>query len=1368
MPSRFTAQSGKGAILVALALVATLLVPSMYTWAVKGTSKPGVDLSGQQDERDIDKAALTYFQRLAVPDQERPLDLSPIGTFTPNIPPVGKRKGWVETQIGFFNPKDAKSFDALPADLRPVAAHAAPNGKGIGVGSSTSIIQISEAALKEKGYNAIDARIKELGLAIVETQQDRALTVRGNDKAMMAVMAEPFVEAALPYAPAFKLDPSTGRQQLLDKTRASKMEIDVLMRTWDKKDVDAVLQDLKAKHSDTVSLLEDGLTIRATLDKNELKRVLRNDAVSMVREVPEYTLQANFVLLQDPPVVQVGESEHTFAATPYWDAGVDGGGCGYCSNAFGTACTTDAGCVAPGTCVHASASQCTSSVPAVIVAVLDNGASTDAATLAHSTAVLTEAAISGLIAGNNHRKIRSYQVLGGDVGVLGTTCDNVLSGGQTHGNVVAGIIAGNASALGFTFQKNSNAASFGDVRRINLDGSARGARLHIQDAGPASACPVAELTERGLISGLGGTLTARMNDAYATGTRLHVMPFGIPTWIATGTPTASAGTYTADSSDIDRYLLNNLEYQVFVPVGNKGFVLSNGRDLIPDFFDGEASATSDPASANPGVTRPLQTSPPATAKNGVSAGSSCTDTFTMFGAFNEEENTQNYTAKGPASAASLRTAPIVVGIGNDRTPTGGGPAPYGMYTVKSKDNNQDGTVDAEIDEQARGTSFGAASLAAAAALMQDYFHQGFYPSGDRIQGDRVPVLSGAAVKALLAASANFQEQLIGLNATTSGMDGLDAQVATTRGSVVTISGTPRVLGNNQQGYGRAIVSQVLPLVNWANVGIPPDGAITQDTIEKPGLGLLVWEHGVDPDGAGPDTALGVFTGATIDHHFTVLGNQGEIRACVDWPDPPSNTLVNDLDLELISPTGTIYDGNVYNPANQAVGQWGLGRTIPPDFGDIFNPIECVHLHDDPDNNPATNDNQIVPGVWTLRVKQGAGGAVPGAISQINGPNEDANANNRLDAGEDLDADNQLDKGGQVFAAVVSGPLVATKDGSNPAYFTDYPASIARLDKIRYSCSDDASVFILDGDASADTLVTFVTARVLNAAGVQVDSESNIEFGGSNSMFTSGAIPVRFGTTGTADNGVLEGDTGYTIEVSYADQTANSRTAVARAPMNCDPNFIGGVFGNPGERNKSDLVFGGCDNDQFFDKNEIVTYSVAVVNNDLFDQYTDVTATLRACAVPFVGGTCGTPSTVLTVLDSPKSIGRMPVGQPEAVSFTVQVSATPLAQGPRVFLRVDLSQTSAAKDLSRLTFEFVHAMGADRQSLHYSTDYPNGSGSITRDLNRSLVIEPNDRPGLTLGLLDETINFSTLFFTDPSTGRINNQIQAGDEAYPALG
>jgi hypothetical protein len=128
--------------------------------------------------------------------------------------------------------------------------------------------------------------------------------------------------------------------------------------------------------------------------------------------------------------------------------------------------------------VHPSATQCTSSIPATVVAILDNGASTDAATLAHSTTSLTEAAIAALIAGGSHRKIAAYQVVNDSAGVLGSTCDNVLSGGQTHGNVVAGVIAGNASALGFTFQRAPMAAALATFAGSTWTASARRAADH--------------------------------------------------------------------------------------------------------------------------------------------------------------------------------------------------------------------------------------------------------------------------------------------------------------------------------------------------------------------------------------------------------------------------------------------------------------------------------------------------------------------------------------------------------------------------------------------------------------------------------------------------------------------------------------------------------------------------------------------------------------------------------------------------------------------------------------------------------------------------------------------------------------------------
>ena len=328
MPSRFSAQSGKGVLLVALALVATLLVPSVYTWAVKsGQGKPGIDPSGQQDLKDIDPAALKYFQRFAPEDSPRRLDVAPLGNFTPKIPGINHRKGLIATQVGFFNPKNARSFDGLPAELRPVANHPALAGKGLGLGTGVGIIQISEAALKNRGYEAIQADIRALGARILESRPDRALVVKGNDRALSELVKASFVEASLPYAPAFKIEPTLGRQPLLDRVRANRAELDVHISAWDASDVPALVTDLKARHGDTVTLLEDGATIRATVTARDVNSIAKDERVRNISEEPEYQLNA-FVFAEHPPTVQVGENEHTGSATPYWDAGVDGGGCG--------------------------------------------------------------------------------------------------------------------------------------------------------------------------------------------------------------------------------------------------------------------------------------------------------------------------------------------------------------------------------------------------------------------------------------------------------------------------------------------------------------------------------------------------------------------------------------------------------------------------------------------------------------------------------------------------------------------------------------------------------------------------------------------------------------------------------------------------------------------------------------------------------------------------------------------------------------------------------------------------------------------------------------------------------------------------------
>src|SRR2546428_576597 len=165
----------------------------------------------------------------------------------------------------------------------------------------------------------------------------------------------------------------------------------------------------------------------------------------------------------------------------------------------------------------------------------------------------------------------------------------------------------------------------------------------------------------------------------------------------------------------------------------------------------------------------------------------------------------------------------------------------------------------------------------------------------------------------------------------------------------------------------------------------------------------------------------------------------ELRIGLAWPDVPSvagsgGPLVNDLDLVLESPgpdgclfAGDIrwdgatcgafspadnlfYDGNVYDGghANAITDQWSRPRGVgAPERHDMRDPQEGIHLTSDPNADRDFSDSPLYIGLWRVTVKRGAGGAIPGTISNV-GLNEDVNQNGRLDPGEDTDGDGLLD------------------------------------------------------------------------------------------------------------------------------------------------------------------------------------------------------------------------------------------------------------------------------------------------------------------------------------------------------------------------
>ena len=193
-----------------------------------------------------------------------------------------------------------------------------------------------------------------------------------------------------------------------------------------------------------------------------------------------------------------------------------------------------------------------------------------------------------------------------------------------------------------------------------------------------------------------------------------------------------------------------------------------------------------------------------------------------------------------------------------------------------------------------GTSMACPAVAGTALLVREYFTNGYYPSGaPSVSAAFTP--SGALVKAVL------------LNGATD-MTG--------------IAGYP----SNQEGWGRVLA---------------------HNTLHFPGDTRNLFVRDVR-------NVAGLSTGAVINQSITVNAAGLPLRATLVWTDPPAaagaaNPMINDLDLEVASPSGPVYLGNVF-----ASGVSATGGTR-----DSLNNVEQVLI-------PAP-----AAGVWTVRVKGAA-------------------------------------------------------------------------------------------------------------------------------------------------------------------------------------------------------------------------------------------------------------------------------------------------------------------------------------------------------------------------------------------------------------
>jgi subtilase family protein/thrombospondin type 3 repeat protein len=1392
MGSTLKRRSVASVVFAFLAIGGALAIFGIAAWAGRAQKGSEPDLAFRAGEIEFAK------RRHPLTGYPRPEGLSPLGTLRPvwDIPSAEKER-MVETALGWVDPGSiAELRSKTPGLAGNPGRRLQDRGRRGELGVGLNAIQISAAALQGRSIDSIQSALQDMGVKIHEAMPHRGLLVEVPKDAIGALASADFLEAAMPYEAALRIDPMLGRTPMIERARAASMDLRIVVASLRGTDPKQALADLE-KVAGTGKVKEfstDGDSFETTVHHSKVAHIARLPWVRYVSERPEYMLQN----VETPTVAMVGNiKENLPFQKPYHDVGVDGGGL----NASG---------LPQGRRVNDG----TAAVPPQIVAVTDNGLSYDSIQFSQTA---TQVTTTPAPLGPAHRKVHYVQ------GVVesGFTCDGTLSGGTTHGNVVAGTIAGNGSELGARVSKHIYNIR-PRVDNLEMDGVARSARILMQDAGLVSVCTEAELFERGGNVNP-GSLTDRLNAAICPKTpaasglcsiaqqgggggeevHLHVMPFGVPNFDNLLANSTIDGLYTADASNIDTFLMNNRDYMVFAPVGNQGmfrtqyYFSSFGSELraaYPVLFNGTETDN------DPNFPSVLQVSPPATAKNLVSVGSHFQDVQTAFG-INQEENPANFSSKGPATIDSLRTAPIIMGVGGDSTGFFFSPNTVSAAVWKSKDNDNLEPVDAVLDDINFGSSFAAAEIAGVAALIRDYFAQGFYPTGTRVTTDRIPNVSGPLVKAAIVASANFLDQ-VGTNFAVPG----DRQMASARGLDRGSDGTKviGIMGNCEQGYGRPVLTSVLPLANWPT----SKGIGTPDTIEYPSPGLLIFD-----ELGTSEPAINNTTRTFIDHQFTVDGDtsrtvtvivasgsvqaravdRGQLRVALAWSDPPSGAgtaglLINDLDLDLewagpdnnfaTTTDNLMYDGNNYQFGGVKLGQWGkprLGGQL--DIGDFHNPVEAIHLSADPngDGNPA--DSQLLTGTWRARVKKGSGGATAGSITLLTGAVEDDNHNGRLDAGEDStasggDNDGRLDADGQPFGLVIAGPVFGPGAG--------FPNSVARLDKSLYTCADQVRLSIFDPGTTASAVGAAVTFEVITKAGAVIDSEVGFVFtaGAGTNSYLSPSIPLREGKPAIRSNGVLETD-GVTADEPYfvrARYTDTPREAQASSRISCSPNLLAWRYQIENYNfTQQTLIAGGCDGDQFMDAGENVTYSVTFVNGNTDHDLTDVQATLlvsglcsnavtttctTAAQCP-AGGTCS--ASAVRVLNSPQNLGRIPGGQFTSATFALRIdgAALPAATAARIVdMTVRLEANNPDIQLSRQEFKFRHALNSDEETFHYSTDYPSGGREI-RDFNRNLQIDKPDMTDPFIGIVlpDEDVNFSTLFLDiDPGAPvRITNML-----------
>ena len=1282
--------AGFGRLMMALAIASLIIAPAGAAEPVsKGKPASGTPLVsgkvGQQVDSQPTTAAPVLYGRT---NYSWPFSSGPVyGTV--------EAESWgsaavLHTAVGSFDL--TRGMPSFPTEL--LVANKLSRSA-----SQYFLMQVRSEAFADGTFDDLKRTIVAQGGSIVAEMPVSAFIVRMTPGAHNAIKDSGSILALQPYQPAFKLSPEIGRIPLLDAAKAASSVYSLKVQLFPGENVEAVAASLTSMGLRVKGNYADTIIVDA--DRSKLAAMAALDSIFRIEEILPIFLMSE----ETTTTVQAGKWNN--GATPYTDAGVDGGGLDKVSQ---------------------SDDQ--------ILAILDNGIQLDAGDLSN-TSTDPGLDINGLpIAG--HRKVAFYGTTapfgGGDL--LG--CDESTTGGVTHGHTVAAVALGNATKVplsyGTPYKGVDTSGNF-----WGLDGLAPKARLVAYDGQvtpltgrcddvtqiPTPLVGISPLDTGDLYTAPSAGL---LPDAYAKGARIVNFSWG-----------SVANSFDVNAGKIDAFLSANSDTMVFVAAGNAG--RDKNADRIPD---------------------PNTIGAPATAKNIIAVGAS--RNADDLGNPNLPNSRWANSSNGPATPGPLgRIAPLLMAPGTDAGSLG----LNSEFHCRSNDNNQTGPVECDVLSNQISTSFASAAAAGAGLLVRDYFAQGFYPDGTNANAgnaaDQVPTISGSLLKAILVTSAEW------MHATDSNLPfGPNL--------------TRKFRGNREQGFGRIILTNALPLQTYP-------GAVS---------GLIVGDGGPAPAGLVNSTGLDLNAPypASQTYSLNVCDTSQPLKIAIAWTDPSITADINrDLDLEVTAPSGRKYLGNFFTDDtdnNNVVtaaeectftgqpwppdsiagvvdtGPWSLpsANCIAANHVDYINNEEAVFLSPDSRLNgiaddPATgineaSDNQIEQGVWSVVVKNGS--HVP-LLAQP-------------------DSFSIAIAGGVCLGSAARVQRVLPNNQLEGSLLTCNDSVVATIDEV-------ATGLDPIGNLTPANIAARTVLQVVDSSNVVRDTETLtasdwtiVSSVGGNVRFDSKKVLLTDGTAPESGNGALDVRDGQTVRVTYTDQNPTV-ARVGTASVSCRPVLAAGgiVFGQFG-KDAFTLVSGGCEKDargyfsiffgypdRYMDAGELVSYEVAFQSAEIATDLVNVAISLKAVTADADSpasckpGTtaCSDPnrtnnpvSPYLTVLDSPKIYGVLPAGATLTPSFTVQM-ANSITGTQKVDMIIGVTAKAAGKGVETLIVQ-RETLNADEFSLFYSTDFPLGGTEPVGgyDINNNEILETvtNDPRNFTNDYFFETRAYGDMTSTNP--------------------